>query len=321
MFETGTQRSNGFLDHCRQVEAAAALGGLVDRNLLERVHQFNRPLDRPVGQIDHLAAIDKKIHDLSARQRARLVAIADFLHAVTQRRYGQLGVAQGCVELMRNAGDHRTQRRQLLRMHQFVTRAFELVHGFLQRTVSLLIFFGTLVDTLFKRFVKEAQLFCQRLLFLIQTLERLGQADGNRGGKCNHCTIGNKQVDSAAGDRCGQPTVILGDGQRSQIGDSKDGHQQDHTAPLQPSRCHQHHRQDVEERSAHTGNNETECECAGPDSPAQNNQAAIDLPCDQIAITQAQHNQHDTRRHVAYFNAVSPDYINNIKQCDRQQHQ
>ncbi|EEF23016.1 conserved hypothetical protein, partial [Ricinus communis] len=116
--------------HLRQVECAPLLGGAVHRHLLEAVDQVGRAGQPAHHQLVRLARVVQIAGQRRALQAGAIHLRFQFLGFLQQRAGDQQAVADRRVQLVRDAGHQRTQRRQLFLRHQLRLRVLQLAVGF-----------------------------------------------------------------------------------------------------------------------------------------------------------------------------------------------
>jgi hypothetical protein len=148
--QRGAQGHGHLVHHLVQLEAAALVAGLVDRQLLEAAQQLGRPLQ---VALQHLRNLGQPRQEGRERRAAQALGHALFkrLLAAGQGAGHHHGIADGRVELVRQAGHQRAQRGQLLRAHQLFLRPLQA----LQRGLQLV---GAVLHAQLQRGVQVVQL-------------------------------------------------------------------------------------------------------------------------------------------------------------------
>ena len=110
-----------------QVDLAPLVAGLVDRGLLEAAHEPVGALQIAQNDVAAFAGGTLERVELAALQRPRRDARAQFRRLLLQMRSGREADAERRIDLVRDARDEPTQRRQLFRLDELPLRLTQLI--------------------------------------------------------------------------------------------------------------------------------------------------------------------------------------------------
>jgi len=130
VLELRSQRRQKLLDRLVQREASTADARLVHGDLLEVANQVGGARGVPFEQVDGLAtAADEDVH-LRAAQRTGSELRGECAQVLAERAGDDTGVAERCVEFVRNTGDEVPERGQLFGLHELAHRLAQFVRPF-----------------------------------------------------------------------------------------------------------------------------------------------------------------------------------------------